>query len=184
MLKVVSGSRIKPFAWKHCLIYSNSWEVLSVVPVSNESGQTNSWQGIFLPHSSPYNYILTNWCTCMEQFAMNHTVNKLQTTVMQLNPRRCILCLLTIREDWTNLCPLLPPRGQKQNVTLVYTILDRNTSVFHLLLHLHMNQLMQKVVVTVFYNTCNLSDLTCFTQPQCQWSSQTTFSKVYNNTNS
>lgn len=60
LLKVLSGSRIKPLTWKHCLIYSNSWEVLSAVPVSNERGRTNSWQGIFLLNGSAYNYTLTN----------------------------------------------------------------------------------------------------------------------------
>lgn len=49
LLKVLSGSRGKPLPWKRCLIYSNSWEVLCVVPVSNERGRTNSWRGIFFP---------------------------------------------------------------------------------------------------------------------------------------
>lgn len=37
---------------------------------------------------SAYNYALINavWCTRMEQFAMNHTLNELQITFMQLNP--------------------------------------------------------------------------------------------------
>lgn len=95
--KLFSGSRIKPF--KHYLIYSNCWEVLSVVPVSNEKERTNIWQGIFLLHSTAYNYRLTNWVwgTCMEQSAMNH---KRQTTVMQLYPRLSyILCLYHERSN-------------------------------------------------------------------------------------
>lgn len=86
---LLSGSRIKSLTWKQSLIYSNSWEVLSVVPLSNERGRTNSWQGIFFAPQLCLQLYLTNrvWWTCMEQFAVNHIVNELQTTFMHLNPR-------------------------------------------------------------------------------------------------
>lgn len=85
LLKVLSGSRRKPLTWKRCLIYSNSWEVLCVVPVSNERGRTNSWKGIFFPPQLCLQLHLTKgvgW-SCMEQFAVGRLLRELQTTATQ-----------------------------------------------------------------------------------------------------
>lgn len=185
LFKVLSGSGIKPFTWKHCLIYSNSWEVLSVVPVSNERGRTNSWQGIFLLHSSAYNYTLTNrvWCTCMVQFAMNHILNKLQTTVMQLNRRlSCILCLCHERSK--QICVLyFHPEAKSRTSHFIYS-----THLYFICTSICIgrNASNAKVCGTFLLQINiplhNLSYL-CFPQPQCQQFIAASFLKIYNHKN-
>lgn len=148
--------------------------------------ETNSWQGIFLLHSSAYNYILTNgiWCTCMEQFAMNHILNKLQTTCRQLNPR--LSCILSLPwETSKQICVLYFHPEAKSKMSHMYPWLQHLCISSVPPFAQARQDIMLKLLVNLLKINVALRDISYLylTQPQCQWSIPTTFSKVYNQTN-